>query len=343
MAFDFLNSQQTGMQNVTSTIDPDLKQAYLNQINYANTVADRPYQQYQGPQVAGFTQDQQNAFQGVRNMQGQYQPYLQGAANTTQGVMGAQAGNFLTGNIGAYMNPYTQQVINTTMSDIDRARQMQQQQVNAQALSRGAFGGSRQAVAEAENNRNFMDQQARTIAGLRQQGFDTAAGLMQRDFDREQQQQQLRLGAANQFANIGSLGQQLGLNQAQALGQVGGLQQQQQQRNLDVAKADFERQWNYPVQQLAIRQSALPAPNAFGSTQSTPIFENNAATLAGLVGTGAGVAKNLGITGSQIGGALNTGFNFLSGLFGGGPSNFYNTGVPGYSDIFYGNSDRPFD
>jgi hypothetical protein len=163
-----------------------------------------------------------------------------------------------------------------------------------------------------------MDQQARTSAQLRSQGFDTAAGLMNQDIERARQ----------------ATGQLL---------QTGGLQQQQQQRNLDVAKADFERQWNYPVQQLAIRQSALPAPNAFGSTQSTPIFENNAATLAGLVGTGAGVAKNLGITGSQIGGALNTGFNFLSGLFGGGPSNFYNTGVPGYSDIFYGNSDRPFD
>jgi hypothetical protein len=299
MALDFLGSQQTGMQNVTSTIDPELKQAYLNQINYANTVADRPYQQYQGPQVAGFTADQNQGFNTVR-----------------QNAMGPQ--NFLSGNINQYMNPYQQQVINQSMSDIDRARQLQQQQVNAQALSRGAFGGSRQAVAEAENNRNFMDQQARTSAQLRSQGFDTAAGLMNQDIERARQ----------------ATGQLL---------QTGGLQQQQLQRNLDTAKADFERQWNYPVQQLAIRQSALPAPNAFGSTQSTPIFENNAATLAGLVGTGAGVAKNLGITGSQIGGALNTGFNFLSGLFGGGPSNFYNTGVPGYSDIFYGNSDRPFD
>jgi hypothetical protein len=299
MALDFLGSQQTGMQNVTSTIDPELKQAYLNQINYANTVADRPYQQYQGPQVAGFTADQNQGFNTVR-----------------QNAMGPQ--NFLSGNINQYMNPYQQQVINQSMSDIDRARQLQQQQVNAQALSRGAFGGSRQAVAEAENNRNFMDQQARTSAQLRSQGFDTAAGLMNQDIERARQ----------------ATGQLL---------QTGGLQQQQQQRNLDVAKADFERQWNYPVQQLAIRQSALPAPNAFGGTQSTPIFENNAATLAGLVGAGSGVAKNLGITGSQIGGALNTGFNFLSGLFGGGPSNFYNTGVPGYSDIFYGNSDRPFD
>jgi hypothetical protein len=108
----------------------------------------------------------------------------------------------LTGNVNAYMNPYTSAVIDQSMSDIDRARQMQQQGINAQALSRGAFGGSRQAVAEAENNRNFMDQQARTIAGLRQQGFDTAAGLMQQDLNRAANISQFNAGNqtnANQF------------------------------------------------------------------------------------------------------------------------------------------------
>jgi hypothetical protein len=182
-----------------------------------------------------------------------------------------------------------------------------------------------------------MDQQARTSAQLRAQGFDTAASLMQQDFNREQQQQQLRLGAANQFANLGSLGQQLGLNQAQALGQVGGLQQQQQQRNLDVAKADFERQWNYPVQQLAIRQSALPSPEAFGKTTSTPIFENRAAQLAGLFGAGAGVANNLGITGSDIGNAFNSGVNWLTGQFAGPGvgSGFNAAGASGYGGFGY--------
>lgn len=111
-----------------------------------------------------------------------------------------QAMNFLQGNIGAYQNPYTEQVINTSLADLDRARMMQQQGVNAQALSRGAFGGSRQAISEAENNRNFLDQQARTSAGLRQQGFDTAAGLMQQDMARALQAGLSNQQAANQFA-----------------------------------------------------------------------------------------------------------------------------------------------
>lgn len=525
----FLDSQQTGTQNVTSTIDPELKQAYLNQISFANTLASRPYQQYGGPRVAGFSDDQQSAFRGIRDMQGQFAPFLSGAAGTLSGLMGAMpsqitaqtaglgdlgnaamaagqgysptssalaslgnaqgygvqnamsgalgnaaqmgaaginrnniqnvgAQNFLQGDVQRYMNPYTQNVIDSSMRDIDRARQLQRQQVNAQALSRGAFGGSRQAIAESENNRNYLDQQARTSAQLRSQGFDTAANLMQTDMNRalqadsqnqgmdfntasqnagfqqqanaqnqqaqnqfalsryaqdadvsrfnaanqtaanqflannqnqfalsrfgaenqnnqfnaananaasqfganasntvslanQQAQNQFglsrfgaqnqnnqfnaannltaqqsnannflqgnmqRVNAANQYANLGTLGQQLGLNQAQALAGFGGLQQQQTQRNYDTAYGDFQNQFAYPLQQLAIRQSALPGdPRAFGGNTATPIFENQAATLAGLFGAGSGVAKNLGVTGADIAGLGKSIYNSLPGL-----------------------------
>lgn len=342
----FLGSEQTGVQNVSSTIDPDLKQAYLNQINFANTVASRPFQQYEGPQVAGFSGDQQQAFGGIRGMQGAADPYFQQAGNTFQNLMGfntpqVQAGSFLSGNIGAYQNPYTSQVIDQSMNDLNRARLMQQQGINAQALSRGAFGGSRQAIGEAENNRNFMDQQARTSAQLRNQGFDTAASLMQADLNRNMNAQQLnqqgaisgagiRSNAANNFMGVGTGMQAQRLGELNALAGIGGLQQQQTQQNLNVAKQQFDTQFNYPLQQLQIRQSALPTdPKSFGGNTATPIFENRAAQLAGLAGVGSQIAGNLGITGSDIVGAGSALFNrlpsfdFLGGLgklFGGSSS-----------------------
>lgn len=128
------------------------------------------------------------------------------------GIRDVAAQNFLQGNIGAYQNPYTEAVINQSLADIDRARIMQQQGVNAQALSRGAFGGSRQAIAEAENNRNFLDQQARTSAQLRNQGFDTAAGLMQADMNRA-----LQAGLANQGVDLNVLQQNAGFQQQAGL------------------------------------------------------------------------------------------------------------------------------
>ena len=70
------------------------------------------------------------------------------------------------GGIQTYMNPYTQQVIDLAGQDIERQRQMTQNQLGAQAQAAGAFGGSRQGVAEAMTNSEFARQMAETTAGL---------------------------------------------------------------------------------------------------------------------------------------------------------------------------------
>jgi hypothetical protein len=72
-------------------------------------------------------------------------------------------------------NPYQDQVVNQTISDLNRARQMTQNEIGGQAAKAGAFGGSRQALLEAENNRNYLDRVAAATGQLRQQGFESAA------------------------------------------------------------------------------------------------------------------------------------------------------------------------
>lgn len=327
--FDFLNSTQSGTQNVTTSIDPQVKQAYLANLNFADTVASRPYEQYSGPRIAGFTPEQQQAFSQIQGMQGQFQPALTQAQQATQGVAGMNpnqinAGSFLTGNIGAYQNPYTSQVIDQTMQDLNRQRAIDKQGLNAQAIRSGAFGGTRQAIAEQELNRNYNDQFARTAANLRNQGFDTAANLMQSDMNRNLTAQQAneanrlafgsqRLGAAGQMANLAGQQQALGLNATNALNQVGQQQQAQTQRSYDLANQDFQNQFNYPLQQLAIRQGALGAqiPNA-GQTQSTPLYSNPLGTL---LGAGIGLNQLFGGSGGTVmpGGQTPVG-SFLGGL-----------------------------
>lgn len=85
------------------------------------------------------------------------------------------------GGIQTYMNPYTQQVVDLAAQDIERQRQMAANQLGAQAQAAGAFGGSRQAVAESLTNAEFARQAAQAAAGLRQQGFQTALGAAQQD------------------------------------------------------------------------------------------------------------------------------------------------------------------
>ena len=103
---------------------------------------------------------------------------------------------------GLYMNPYENQVVQQAMSDIDRGSQLQRQQLGAQAAATGAFGGSRQAVAEQELNRNLAEQKARTSGQLRMAGYGQATQQAQQAFESAQQRRQ-------QAAQLyGGLGQQ---------------------------------------------------------------------------------------------------------------------------------------
>lgn len=103
----------------------------------------------------------------------------------------------LTGGIGRYRDPYENQVVNTALSDIDRARQLATNDARSRATLSGAFGGDRAALVEAETNRAYLDQAARTAAQLRSQGFDRAAGLAESDASRA-----LTAGLSNQGAGL---------------------------------------------------------------------------------------------------------------------------------------------
>lgn len=78
-----------------------------------------------------------------------------------------------------FMNPYTDQVVNQSLKDLDRARIMSNQNISSSAAKAGAFGGSREALMRSENNRNFLDRAGALAGQLRQQGFQTASQLAQ--------------------------------------------------------------------------------------------------------------------------------------------------------------------
>jgi hypothetical protein len=147
-----------------------------------------------------------------------------------------QAAQFQQSDLDRFMNPYTSQVVDQSLADIERA----------QATAAGAFGGSRGALMEAEIARNALEQGASTAAGLRRQGFEFASQMGQQDVARRQQalqqnaQQQLQAMLANQASALSAsqtnaqLGTQASLaNQQAALqaalaNQAAGLQGSQQ-------------------------------------------------------------------------------------------------------------------
>jgi len=138
--------------------------------------------------------------------------------------------SLLQGNINQYMNPYTTGVIDQTISDLDRARQIGDVNIAAAATGSGSFGGDRQALLNSENQRNYLDTVARTSANLRNQGFTQASQMLESDTQRRQQASLANQGAgltagmANQgaglqagLANQGTLQNVYNLGSQQAL------------------------------------------------------------------------------------------------------------------------------
>lgn len=103
---------------------------------------------------------------------------------------------YSTNMVQKYMNPYQEGVINTTMADLERQRQMQQLNDLNAATRAKAFGGSRQGVAEALTNEAAQRTAANTMANLRSQGFTQAQGIALQQEQARQAYEQQKLDAA---------------------------------------------------------------------------------------------------------------------------------------------------
>jgi len=171
-----------------------------------------------GPQfVAGTSPLQAQAISQASGL-GAYQPYLQTAA----GIAGSPT------SYQAYMSPYQQDVIDTTLQEFDVQRQRGLQGIADRAIAAGAFGGGREgvqrAVYQSESDRN----RAALEAQLLQQGFTQGQQLAQQAYGQQMQLAQAPPAlASSQIAGLTTLG---GLQQAQSQAQLTAQQQLAQAR-----------------------------------------------------------------------------------------------------------------
>ena len=165
---------------------------------------------------------------------------LTGAFNTVYGGLAQNAANPagydpsfvgqpgpIQGGIEGYMNPYTDDVINRTMDDMNRMRGIQQVGIEGNAAQAGAFGGSRQGLVESELNRNFMQQTGDMSANMRNLAYGQAANLSGQDISNMMTSGFANQNAANQAGQFGGMmqNQQFG-NMMQGAGMLGDLSQQ---------------------------------------------------------------------------------------------------------------------
>ena len=199
---------------------------------------------------------------------------LQNAMGATQGAVAAPL------NVGAYMNPYQQEVIDRTQSDIERQRQMAMNTMGAQAERANAFGGSRQGVAEGVTNAEYGRMAANAIAPMRMQGYNTAMTQAMND-------RAARLGAASQLGSMAGQAFNTGRAINQDMMSQGLMQQGLQQQLIDAARGDFARYANSPLDSLNAPLSALGVAQR-GGAQTQTTTEN-----PGILGT-IGALKYMG-------------------------------------------------
>ena len=110
--------------------------------------------------------------------------------------------------VSAYMNPYTENVIQETEKDIERQGNVARQRASAEAVGRGAFGGSRQGIQAAEVERSIQDAKAKASADLRARNYDQAlsasSGAYQNAATRELEAGRLMGGLGQSVGQIGS-------------------------------------------------------------------------------------------------------------------------------------------
>lgn len=319
----------------SQTVLPEWYTNYaMELLSNQQALAQRPFPVAPMPRVAEFSPTQQQGFEMTGQAAGAYQPALGQATQATQQALGApgglaaaqpfinQAGQTSVANIGQYMNPYQEQVIDR-IGQLG-ARNLSERilpEVEGRYIAAGQLGfGGRQpgmgtpsgmmtdtARAVRDTQEAVLAQQAQALqsgyteagrlAGADLSRFaglgETVGGLTRGDIGQQ-------LAGAQQLAGMGEQAQQLGLTGAGALQQVGGVQQGQAQRNLDVAYEDFLRQQGFPQEQInnmlaTFRGAAQGVPTGtqeFGivpTGDEARLRPSTAETIGGTLATLAGI------------------------------------------------------
>lgn len=270
-----------------------------NMLGKAEALTATPYQPYGQQRTADFTGLQNQAFTGAQNLEvtpqtGQATNYANMSGIGGLGVAGQANPYGFQNQVGGYMNPYLQYSLAPQLAEANRMYDISGVNQQSKATQAGAFGGSREAIMAAENERN-RNMGLNSIIG---QGYNTAFGQAQQQYNQNLQNQLAGLNTAGQAAS--TLGQ-LGQNQyAQQTGNINlqnalGTQQQQQQQNiLGQQYQDYLAQKQDPFNKLSYMQGILTGLPMTSSIQNVYSNPNQVAQVAGLGLTAASLNNSFG-------------------------------------------------
>jgi hypothetical protein len=167
-----------------------------------------------------------------------------------------------------YMNPYLMSVLTPQLEELRRQSQITQMGNNAKLTGAGAFGGGRQAIMDAETQRNLMQEQNKTVGQGYANAYDKAMG----QFNTEQ-------GQAKTLADL--------------MASTGATQRGIESEGVAADKAEFEKQREYPKTQLEFQQKML-SNLPIAAVTNTPGSQTDLGNLLSTLGGAGAIASAAG-------------------------------------------------
>lgn len=278
-----LGAKETNSNSESNnTLSQLSQQMYSRVANPAIADATQTYTPYSGQLYPGLTAQQQQAGQMAQANVGAGSAATQQGVNTATTTSGftpsqVQAGMLANTDLSKYLNPYTQDVVNTTNQALNQQQANAINQNAGASVAAGAFGGSREGVADALTNQYYGQIGAQTDASLESQGYTNAQQAALSDIQNSMAAQEANQTAGIQGAQVqntaagilGQLGlqqQTMGANDANLINAYGS-QQQQTQAQQDAAQlALYQYGQQFPLEQAQALTGILGA---------TPYTTNN--------------------------------------------------------------------
>ena len=227
-----------------------------NYLGKAQALGNTPYQTYAGPLTAGTSSLQDQAFKGI-------------AALTVPGADGNVSSTVFDANQAKqYMNPYLQMSLDPQLEEARRQSQITQVGNDAKMTQAGAFGGARQAILNAETQRNL----GTNLANITGAGYNTAFTNAQQQFN------------ADQARNLANLNAQLA---------GGAVERGIKSEGIGADLAEFEKQRQFPYQQVQFQRDMISGM-PISSLSNTPGSLSGIGSLLSSLGGATSVSKALG-------------------------------------------------
>ena len=203
-------------------------------LGQGKALGEQGYNAYMGPLTAGPSDLQTQAFEGIGGLS---------IPTDQMGVSGYQDQTF-TGDIAQqYMNPYLQASLDPQIAEARRQSEIDRVNNASRMTQAGSFGGSRQAVMDAQNQGNLQ----RNLAGITGQGYADAYSQAMNQFNTERGRAASNQDSINLYGSTG----------IQGLADMGAVQRGIESEGVQADRMQFEEERDFPYKQVQYMQSLL--------------------------------------------------------------------------------------